>query len=41
MLPRPVLQIVGALAALGLCCVVYGAAIERRWYRLVRYLLAM
>ena len=41
MLPRPLLQIVGALAALGLGCVVYGVAIERRWYRLVRYRLAM
>jgi predicted MPP superfamily phosphohydrolase len=41
MLPRSLLQIVGALAALGLGCVVYGVAIERRWYRLVRYRLAM
>jgi predicted MPP superfamily phosphohydrolase len=41
MLPRSLLQIVGALVALGLGCVVYGVAIERRWYRLVRYRLAM
>ena len=41
MLPRSLLQIVGALAALGLGCVIYGVAIERRWYRLVRYRLAM
>ena len=41
MLPRSLLQIVGALVALGLGCVVYGMAIERRWYRLVRYRLAM
>jgi uncharacterized protein len=37
MLPRTLLVIVGALAALGIACVAYGALIERRWYRLVRH----
>jgi predicted MPP superfamily phosphohydrolase len=41
MLPRTLLVIVGALAAIGVGCVAYGVAVERRWYRLVRYRLAI
>ena len=36
-LPRSLLVGVGAVAVLGVACVVYGVAIERRWYRLVRH----
>ena len=35
------LVILGAVAAIGTACVAYGVVIERRWYRLVRYRLAM
>ena len=37
----PALIIFGAVAAVGTACVVYGVAVERRWYRLVRHRLAM
>jgi uncharacterized protein len=41
MLPRSLLPILSALAALGLGCVIYGVTVERHWYRLVRHRIAM
>lgn len=41
LVPRSVLVTLGALAAVGISCVAYGVAIERRWYRLVRHRLAI
>jgi uncharacterized protein len=41
MLPRSLLPLLSALAALALGCVVYGVTFERRWYRLVRHRIAM
>ena len=37
----PLAMIAGAVVAIGAACVIYGVAIERRWYRLVCYRLAM
>src|SRR5512134_1449691 len=36
-LPRSLLLGLGAVAVASVACVVYGVAIERRWYRLVRH----
>ena len=41
MLPRSLPQILGLLALVGVGCVAYGVAIERRWYRLVRHRVAI
>ncbi len=37
MLPRSLAVGLGVVVALGVACVAYGVAIERRWYRLVRH----
>ena len=41
MLPLSPLMVIAAVVVVGVACVAYGVAIERRWYRFVRHRLAI